>query len=103
MESKDFNKTDDPAAAAGSHFPATTDVTEVDVEPIGDEEDDYPVIPPERRLSWIGWTLAIAVFIINKKIGIVFFILLLVFGKFPTLNLKNLPAGAGRFFRKMRS
>lgn len=90
------------AATPPDSTPTKASVTEVEVEPIGDD-DAYPVIPPEKRLSWLGWAVAIAVFIVNKKAGILFFVILLIFGRFPTLNLKNLPGSAGRLIKKLRS
>ncbi len=75
---------------------------EVEAEPL-ESEYNFPVIPPDRRLSWLGWAVALGVFLVNRKIGLIFIVLLLVFGKFPTLDLKNLPGKAGRLFKKLRS
>lgn len=87
----------------GSSAPLTS-VTEVEVEaePL-ETEYNFPVIPPDRRLSWLGWSVALGVFLVNKKIGLIFIVLLLIFGKFPTLNLKSLPGKAGRLLKKLRS
>lgn len=103
MDNKSGHTNPQTAAAPPDSTLTKASVTEVEVEPIGDDDDAYPVIPPEKRLSWLGWAVAIAVFIVNKKAGILFFIILLVFGKFPTLNLKNLPGSAGRLIKKLRS
>ncbi len=95
--------TQPPPDTPGGPAPASK-VTEVEVEAEPLESDyNFPVIPPERRLSWLGWSVAIAVFLVNKKIGLIFIILLIVFGKYPTLNLKNLSGQAGRLYKKLRS
>lgn len=99
MDSTHSHHTD----AASNTAPAdkATEV-EVEAEPMT-AEYNFPVIPPDRRLSWLGWSVALGVFLVNKKVGLVFIVLLLVFGKFPTLNLKNLPGQVGKLYKKLRS
>ncbi len=78
-------------------------VTEVEAEALGQDPPVVPVIPPERRISWLGWVVAILIFLVNKKLGLALFVALLVFRQFPTLNLKQLPRAAGSLLRKLRS
>ena len=78
-------------------------ITEVQAEAIGQEPPVVPVIPPDRRISWLGWLTAILIFIANKKLGLVLFVVLLIFRQFPTLNLRQLPRAAGSLLRKFRS
>ncbi len=70
-------------------MPVPTEITPVHAEPIG-PEPEAPLIEPERRPSALLWLAAIVVFIINRKLGIVFFIVLLLLRKYPTINFKAL-------------
>lgn len=102
MDHNNIDQSTKHANASPHTLSVRSDVTEVEVEPLDDDVENA-VIPPDRRLSWVGWAAAIAVFLVRKDVGIVFFVALLLFAKFPTLNFKNLPAGAGRLYRKLRS
>src|SRR5690606_10340102 len=75
------------------------DVTHVDVEPIPGPPVE-PVVPPDRRLSMLAWAVAVVLFIFNRKLGIVFFVILLVFRQYPTFSLKSLPGKCGSLFKK---
>jgi len=80
--------------------PVPLNITEVEAEAI---DQDPVLIPPDRRISWIGWVAAILIFMINRKLGLCLVAVLIIFGKFPTLNLKHLPKKAGSLFKKLRS
>lgn len=69
--------------------PVPTEITPVHAEPIG-PEPEIQIIEPERRLSALAWLAAIVLFIFNRKLGIVFFIVLLFLRKYPTINFKAL-------------
>ena len=91
------NNSHEPSRPAA--LPPTAPPTEVEAEAI---DRPKPVIPPNRRISWLGWLVALLVFRWNMKFGIVLVILLVVFKQYPTINLKNLPHAAGTFLRKLR-
>ena len=65
-----------------------TPVTPVQAEPIG-APVTRPEIEPDRRLSWLAWAAAFVLFIFNRKLGLLFFVLLLVFRQYPTFSLKS--------------
>lgn len=103
MKNTNPNHTDQTSAPT-PETPLAHSPTDVDVEPINrDNANDHPVIPPNRRLSWLGWAAAIFIFIINRKLGLLFIILLIVFRQFPTLNLQSISGKAGKLYRKIRS
>lgn len=101
MEKTPSSHTDHARKGSATTPLTPLNVMEVDVEPI-DQDVERPLIPADRKLSWLGWLAAIALFIVNRKLGLVFIILLLVFRQFPTLNLKHLPGKAGKLFKKLR-
>lgn len=99
---KSMRFTNPSTRSAAENPPIVVDVTPVDVEPIPRPAPE-PFLDGRRRLSWLGWAVALAIFAFNRKLGLVVFVLLLVFGLLPTVNLKGLPARAGELYRKIRS
>lgn len=76
--------------------PAPINVTPVEAEPVG-REDSLIDIDPDRRLSWLAWVAAFGLFIFNRKLGLVFFIILVMFQLVPRLTRKNKsPKKSGR-------
>ena len=102
MDNTTPNHTTENKSRAQANAVAASTVQEVAVEPIN-REIEKPVIPPNRRISWLGWLVAIAIFILNRKLGFLLMVGLIVFKQFPTLNLKNLPGKAGQLYRNFRS
>jgi len=60
------------------HVPVAVDVTPVEAEPIGAPQT-VPDIDPDRRLSWMAWAAAVVLFIFNRKLGTVLFVILLAY------------------------
>ena len=68
-----------------------------------EQEKEVPIIPADRRISVLGWLATVAIFIVNKELGLILVIVLLVFQKFPAINMKSLARKTGRLFRKARN
>lgn len=100
MDNQPYTHTEQKDSPGNPVVPSS--VIEVDAESM-EPEVRGSIIPVERRLSWLAWLVALVLFVFNRKIGLLFFITLLVFRQFPTLELKNLPGSAGRMYRKFRS
>lgn len=79
-----------------------SDATPVHAEPIGAPAPP-PAVEPDRKLSTLAWAVAAVLFLFNRKIGLVFFVILLVFRQYPTFSLKSLPGKIGSLYRKNRS
>lgn len=75
----------------------------VEAEPVEESRPARKSPQPRRNISLLGWLAAILLFIINKKLGIVLAILLIIFRQYPTLSLKRLARATGKFLKELRS
>jgi hypothetical protein len=99
------NETDSQAEQTRGRETALVEstVTPVQAEPLGADVPVAPEIEPDRRLSWMAWAAALVLFIINRKLGLLFIIVLLVFRQYPKFNLQALMGKGKAASRKNRS
>lgn len=94
MPIDDTNRTTERSASPPLRLEPEVEVTAI-------EKEAPPIIPADRRISWIGWIAAILIFIVNKKIGLALIIILIVFQKFPAINVKSLSRKAAQLLKKV--
>lgn len=58
---------------------------------------------PTKSISLYTWLFAIMVFLANRKFGIVFFIILLIYQILPKFRLGNIPKILGKIFGVIKS
>ncbi len=71
---------------------------EADAKPIAPEPRKAK--PPVRSISLLGWAVALFLLVINRKLGLVAIVLLLVFRQYPWLSISSIASTSGKWWGK---